>query len=217
MTQHGKAISILTEALNFPFAEPNDDTRCVQRMIHTAIPLVSQMVSELYEAQGEIEVLTMWGKAEEMNAADAISERNDLQEELEKLRGQTELDPEQRKAIIVRFSDINQYDDEHFNSPVCIDELPEEDKSDVMDWLCRILGSCAENAVDSVTDALEEGKSPFAFQVGEMVKITDGYAHIGEKAKVKSHSVGTGGMLFYKLEKIPGWWPQSSLKRVDDN
>lgn len=68
-----------------------------------------------------------------------------------------ELEAEQRKSIIDHCCDLNRYDDDDFSAPVCIDELPEEDKAEVMDWLFRILGSCAESAVDMVVEALGEG------------------------------------------------------------
>jgi hypothetical protein len=75
----------------------------------------------------------------------------------------------------------------------------------------------AEEYKNEIIRRLRGEKSPFDFELESLVEITDGYARIGERAKVTSHSTGLGNMLLYKLEKIPGWWPQSSLKRVDDN
>jgi uncharacterized phage infection (PIP) family protein YhgE len=38
-----RSLTNLTDALNFPFAESNDDTRCVKRMIDTAITILSEV------------------------------------------------------------------------------------------------------------------------------------------------------------------------------
>lgn len=66
----------------------------------------------------------------------------------------SEFEPGKRKAIVDQCSDLNQYDDEDFSPPVCVDDLPEPDNSEVMEWLTAILRDCARNTFDTVADAL---------------------------------------------------------------
>lgn len=69
---------------------------------------------------------------------------------------------ELKDQIVSRFSDINLYDDDNFSSPTCIDDLPEADKAEVLEWLSNILKACASETADAASfellAALEEAK-----------------------------------------------------------
>lgn len=51
------------------------------------------------------------------------------------------------------------------------------------------------------------------YNIDDEVEITDGFAHIGDKAKIIK--VSTLDIICYKLDKFIGWWPQSQLKKVE--
>ncbi|MEK4295965.1 MULTISPECIES: hypothetical protein [Paenibacillus] len=58
----------------------------VQRDLAEAQQTIARQQAELDEYQGQMKILTEWANAEEMNVSDLISERNDLQEALEKIK-----------------------------------------------------------------------------------------------------------------------------------
>lgn len=58
-----------------------------------------------------------------------------------------------------------------------------------------------------------EAKVGHQFEVGQKVKIKDGFAHIGESTKILECSTGLSGELIYRIDRYPGWWPHSSLTR----
>ncbi|KAA1180777.1 hypothetical protein [Paenibacillus sp. B2(2019)] len=58
----------------------------VQRDLAEAQQTIARQQAELDEYQGQMKILTEWANAVEMNVSDLISERNDLQEALEKIK-----------------------------------------------------------------------------------------------------------------------------------
>ncbi|MEK4237665.1 hypothetical protein [Paenibacillus sp. FSL H7-0714] len=58
----------------------------VQRDLAEVQQTIARQQAELEEYQGQMKILTEWAYAEEMNVSDLISERNDLQEALEKIK-----------------------------------------------------------------------------------------------------------------------------------
>ncbi|WP_238649744.1 hypothetical protein [Paenibacillus piscarius] len=118
---------------------------------------------QLEEGQQRIGKLELYSKALEFSRdsaqkmADEISKDKGLElyEAQQNIaRISSEFEPGKRKAIVEQCSDLNQYDEEDFSPPVCIEDLPEADKSEIMEWLTAILRDCAENTFDSIADAL---------------------------------------------------------------
>lgn len=60
------------------------------------------------------------------------------------------MSPEELLKIRDHFSDLNRYDDDAFTSPECIDNLSEDEKSEVLDWIGKILHACATDTAHAV-------------------------------------------------------------------
>lgn len=85
-----------------------------------------------------------------------------------------------RKELIKRWSDLNRYDDDKYTPPLAIDELPEDDQSDVMAWASELLAGCAANVYDNIVDQCPipegaEGRYREALEeMKNLISISDG-------------------------------------------
>ncbi|MEK0313723.1 DUF551 domain-containing protein [Cohnella sp. 56] len=109
-----------------------------------------------------------------------------------------------REALIDRCADLNHYDDDQFTPPMCIDELPEADADDVMDWPYDILRACADNVYGVMEDdGMLSGAQP-ADQLREALDVGNDVltAQLVDEVQRHAKAVASNHRLRAALESI---------------